>query len=182
MHASEFCSPLPRISNVVEVLSSEVDDSTFAFDLLIENLEQRVSEKRFECLRNKFSLLAAFSYEQIETFIHHLECRLLQEGEVLFECGDLPTSIYLVERGSLNADVNGYHWTLNSGDSVGESAVIGIQTQAFTVIAKEQTAVYVLNRAALTELAQSDQSLFGLLMMNIARQLSRQLHHELELR
>ena len=59
--------------------------------------------------------------------------------------------------------------------------MIGIQTHSVSTVAVEPTELMVLSRDDLMSIFESDKELFGILMMNIAREASRRLHQTDEL-
>ncbi len=62
------------------------------------------------------------------------------------------------------------------GDCFGETAAIGIQPHSASALAVEDTELIVLSRAALLSIFDSDKELFGMLILNIAREACRRLH------
>jgi CRP/FNR family cyclic AMP-dependent transcriptional regulator len=66
---------------------------------------------------------------------------------------------------------------LRSGSCIGEASVIGIQPHSASVVAVDDTTLLVLSRKVLMEVQQSDKDLFSLLILNLARELARRLHH-----
>ena len=67
--------------------------------------------------------------------------------------------------------------TYQEGDSLGETALIGIQPQVGSgIVVGEDAELLEIPRDAILDLYDRDVELYGLLMMNIARELSRKLH------
>jgi len=66
---------------------------------------------------------------------------------------------------------------LGVGQCLGDTAVIGIQKHTASAIAVEDTELVVLSRSDLLSIYDHDKQLFGLLMMNIAREACRRLQH-----
>jgi len=63
------------------------------------------------------------------------------------------------------------------GSCIGEASVIGIQPHSASVVAVENIVVMVLYRQVLMNLFDENKPLFSLLILNIARELARRLHH-----
>lgn len=63
------------------------------------------------------------------------------------------------------------------GDCVGEASVIGIQNHIASAVVKEDATILVLSRSVLMTLFETDKNLFSLLILNMARELARRLHH-----
>ena len=103
------------------------------------------------------------------------------KGEFVFEAGDAPSDIYIVWAGSVELvlDAEGEalaEAVLGVGECFGETAVIGIERHSASAVAKEDTKLIVLPREVLFDLWESDKELFGMLVLNIAREACRRLH------
>jgi CRP-like cAMP-binding protein len=68
-----------------------------------------------------------------------------------------------------------------SGNCLGEASVIGIQKHSASAITVEKSTLLVLSRSVMMEIFDADKALFSLLILNIARELARRLHHSNEL-
>ncbi len=129
----------------------------------------------------EISLLAGFSTKQL-----HKLCLLLSKirykaGEKVFEEGDQPSHIYIVESGSVKLVVNCRDIPLEliifeEGQCFGETSVIGIQPHAATTVCMEDTELIVLSRSTLLSLYKTDLEMFSILTLNIAREACRRLH------
>ncbi len=106
------------------------------------------------------------------------------KGTEFIREGDFGGNLYLVWRGS--AEV----WKTNpedpkqppcllsllrEGDSFGEMELIDIQPAAATVRAREETEVLVLRRGDLYRIEKEDLPAFTMIVMNLAREISRHL-------
>ncbi|MDD5674706.1 MAG: Crp/Fnr family transcriptional regulator, partial [Chitinivibrionales bacterium] len=67
------------------------------------------------------------------------------------------------------------------GDCVGEISVIGILNHTASVKALEPTTVLVFAKQLLMDIFHTDPRLFSLVILNIARELARRLHHTNEI-
>lgn len=135
---------------------------------------------------NKISIFAGMSQKQLFELFRLLKKVSFDKGEIIFEKGDKPTHIYVIERGKVKLFVqeNDEYYELiemQEGKCFGESSVIGIQPHAATAIAMERTELIVLSREALLSLYKTDSELFTLLVWNIAREVSRRLHESDEI-
>ena len=65
--------------------------------------------------------------------------------------------------------------SLRVGECFGETSVIGIQPHFSSAVADRTTELIVLERKVLLNIFESDKELFGLLILNIARETSRRL-------
>ena len=128
------------------------------------------------------SLFGALNLNQIQTLLPLTQVRQCRSGEHIFSAGDLPSDIYVLLSGRVDLVVNqqGVHRIRDSfgfGDTFGETAVIGIQPQIGNAIAfADDVKLLVLSREALIELQAREVEIFAILMMNIARTVSRKLH------
>jgi CRP-like cAMP-binding protein len=66
---------------------------------------------------------------------------------------------------------------LKRGDCVGEMSIIDIQPRSATVRAIGAATLFVLDQAAIAKLYQTDLEVYTLLVLNIAREISRRLRH-----
>ncbi len=130
---------------------------------------------------NRISILAGFSEEQLNHIFGLLEKVTYKAGEKIFEQGEQPSHIYIVESGSVKLTVSRDNTNLelivfDAGCLFGEASVIGIQPHGATAIAVEDTELIVLSRTALLSIYESDTEIFSMLILNIAREVCRRLH------
>jgi len=130
---------------------------------------------------NEISLFGALSDEQLATVFGLLRRTHYAKGEFVFEEGDQPSDIYIVWKGSIELvlKVNGDYLAQTVfpvGHCFGETAVIGIERHTAGAVAKEDTDLIVLPREGLFGVWDTDKELFGMLILNIAREACRRLH------
>jgi len=132
------------------------------------------------------SLFGAMSAKQIETLWSLMQTHTCDHDDIIFQQGELPSNIYIIVSGEIEYSFkSGSEYpcldVFKRGDVLGETAVIGIQAQAGTakVSSKNGAKLLVLSRDALIDLQSRDINLFSLLMMNIARHVSRKYHEQL---
>ena len=120
-----------------------------------------------------------------EKQLYHLFRSLLQVeykvGEEIFKEGDKPSHIYIIKKGKVEIRLEGLKYSIKKailevGQCFGESSVIGIQSHTATAIAIENCELMVLSCDALMKFFNEDKGLFGMLILNIARETSRRLH------
>lgn len=131
-------------------------------------------------LRENISLFGGFGDAQVEGIVNSAIVKHVKAGSKIFEQGEQPSEIYLVLRGRVTETVERENGTVirtdyKEGDCFGEAAVIGIMPQAGNAEASANTKLLLISREALMVLAEKDQSLFSLFIMNIARDVSRRL-------
>lgn len=138
-------------------------------------------ENLFHSIRDKISVLGGLSDQQIAKLYPFFSKHSLNAGEVIFGQGQLPTNVYIVLKGKVDLDIECDDGTLKKvfykeGDCFGETAVIGIQPQLGRARARTETELLVLSRSNLLDIVNQDTELFAMLMMNLAREVSRRLH------
>ncbi|QHI69613.1 Crp/Fnr family transcriptional regulator [Tichowtungia aerotolerans] len=129
---------------------------------------------------NRISVFGALDDTQLYTVFHLLEVEVYKKGDVVFEQGDSPTHIRIVKKGAVRIVENLRETPLelyefDVGDCFGETAVIGILPHTASAVAIEDCELLVFPREKLFGLYDSDPRLFGLLILNIAREACRRL-------
>ena len=128
----------------------------------------------------QFPLFAGLPQSGLELFADLAEAREAKQGVNIFAQGDLGRDIFVVEKGRLGV----YRSTgqrevqlavLGRGDFFGEMAFIDMQPRAGTVRCEEDSALWRWSFAALRASYQSEAKSYTLLVMNIAREISRRL-------
>jgi CRP/FNR family cyclic AMP-dependent transcriptional regulator len=95
--------------------------------------------------------------------------------------GELATSVFVVCQGELEIRKRGTHGkefrlaVLKSGDCVGEMSLIDIQPRSATVCTLTPTVLFRLDHSDIGKLYRSHPEVYTLLVMNIAREISRRL-------
>lgn len=131
---------------------------------------------------NQISLLGGLTEEQLHRIFPLLGSMRHEKGAVIFEQGGRPTHIYIVQSGCVKmvVDVDGTVMELiefGTGQCFGETSVIGIQPHSATALAMEDTELIILSRDALHSLYKTDKDIFGMVVLNIAREACRRLYH-----
>ena len=130
---------------------------------------------------NKIAILGGLDDTQLFTIFRLLEKESYRKGEVIFEQGESPSHIRIVQKGRVHI-VEGLRGTplelyeFNVGDCFGETSVIAIHPHTASAVAMEDTDLLVIPRTKLFGLYNSDPKLFGLLILNIAREACRRLN------
>ncbi|PCK08757.1 MAG: hypothetical protein COA42_07560 [Alteromonadaceae bacterium] len=131
--------------------------------------------------REQISLFSGLDEKQLDK-LYALMTRLnVDHGDQIFAQGQLPCNIYIVHYGLVNLQVDcGEDSTsvINyaSGDCFGETAVLGAQPQMGRAISVGNTQLLVLSQSVLMALLEYDAPLFAVLMINVTREISRQMH------
>lgn len=130
---------------------------------------------------NKIAILGGLDDKQLYTVFRMLETEHYKTGEFIFRQGDAPSHIRIIRNGRVRMveNVEGTPLELfefKTGDCFGETSVIAIQQHTASALAIEDTDLLVVPRDKLFALYDSDPQLFGMLMMNIAREACRRLN------
>lgn len=129
---------------------------------------------------NKISLLGGLDDAQLYTVFRLLEVERYKKGEFIFRQGDAPSHIRIIRSGRVHIveNVDGTPMELcefKTGDCFGETSVMAIHQHTADALAMEDAELLVIPRDKLFHLYHTDPQLFGMLMMNIAREACRRL-------
>ena len=107
--------------------------------------------EEIRAILRKITILAGLTEQQLCRVLELLDKVTYQAGEYIFEQGQQPSHIYIIESGrvKLVAQENGACLELivfEQGKCFGESSIIGIQPHAATAIAIEPSELMVLSR------------------------------------
>ena len=146
----------------------------------LENPEEVVS------ILSQISIFGGISDAQQQEIFSRLQVGTVKKGEFVFQKGDEPSHIYIVESGLIELFIPDREHTIEKkrlgvGECFGQVAVMSIHQHTISAVALEDTTLIVLSRRALYQLHQEDIHLFAMLMMNIARELARRLQFTDEL-
>ena len=138
-------------------------------------------EDLLDTLRN-VTIFSGFCSEELQYICKN--CTLLDAriGEVILEEGTPATEILILLKGQVTI-VLGLEeepielMEFGPGSCIGEASVIGIQMHSASAVVVEDATLMVLRRQVLMQLFEENKALFSLLILNIARELARRLHH-----
>ncbi|VGO19706.1 Crp/Fnr family transcriptional regulator [Pontiella sulfatireligans] len=130
---------------------------------------------------NQISILGGLDDAQLYTVFRLLETEHYHKGEFIFRQGDSPSHIRIIRTGRVRMveNVDGTPMELcefKTGECFGETSVMAIHQHTASALALEDTELLVIPREKLFALYNSDPKLFGMLMMNIAREACRRLN------
>jgi CRP-like cAMP-binding protein len=143
--------------------------------LPLENIEDVMH------ILDNISLLGGLNSEQVQTVFHYLLCVSYKCGEVIFRQGDTASEIYIIRSGSIKIVVDMDSTPLELveygvGQCFGEASAIGILPHSASAIATSDLRLLVLPNEALHKISKADPVLFGMFILNIAREVCRRLH------
>lgn len=130
----------------------------------------------------EIALFGGLTDEQLSSVGELLETAEYNPDDVIFEEGTEPSHIYIIKSGKVKVTCETHEKTpfeivqLGVGDCFGETSVIGILPHSGSVIATKKTELIVLSRNTLMKLYNTDPSLFGIIILNIAREACRRLY------
>jgi CRP/FNR family cyclic AMP-dependent transcriptional regulator len=129
---------------------------------------------------NRISLFGGLDDRQLYEVFRQLQCTQYTKGEFVFREGDAPSDIYIVQSGSVELVLDADGMALAEaefgvGACFGETAVIGIEPHTASAVVKENAELIILPRTALFDFWDTDKALFGMLVLNIAREACRRL-------
>ncbi len=130
---------------------------------------------------NKISIFGGLTQEQIYQVFKILKKVEYDEDEVIFKQGNPSSYIYTILKGKVKlfAEVEGTTLELiefDVGKCFGESSLIGVQPHTATAIAVQKTKLIVLSGKSLAGLYETHPEIYGLIILNIARETCRRLH------
>jgi len=150
-----------------------------------DNMKQNPIEALLEVqdilpILNDISLFGGLTKDQLNTVFRHLGRAHFEKNEFIFERGDPPSHIYIVWKGRIELllDIEGSYLAQTVfavGQCFGETSAIGIEPHTASAMATESTDLIVLSTHSLFEIWEIDKALFGMLILNIAREACRRL-------
>ena len=137
---------------------------------------------KFQDLAKKIKIFHGLNTEQLKRIEPYLEEIKFTPGEWVFEEGTNATGMFVIRSGSIEvwksveSEKCGFCLGgLVAGDCFGEMSLVDCQRRSANVLAKTDLSVFYLPYDAMSQIYESDPKLFGLLILNIAREISRRL-------
>ncbi len=133
----------------------------------------------------KISIFGGLSSHQLEEIFRLLKTVSYDEGEFIYKRGDASSYIYIIKQGEVKMLIDNEAICLElisfkDGDCFGETSVIGIQSHSSSALAIKPTQLIILEPHCLLNIYETDKELFGMLILNIARETARRLHQSNE--
>ena len=124
----------------------------------------------------RYSLFGGLEREHIDNILPLMERMAYEVGRDILTEGTLNNKVCFILEGRVAVVKNGVILAeLKEGDFFGEMEVLDIMPTEATIKALESTTVMTLSNAALREIYKSDLKIFSLIIMNLARDVSRRL-------
>ena len=143
----------------------------------------KMSIERITERLNEFSIFGGIDAEALIKLDDLFDIRTYGPGAHLIDEGAKGHRLYIITSGEVTVSMHGDSGTdgevplaeLRAGESFGEMELIDTQMRSATVIAKTGTETLELTNMGLFRIYERDPDSFRMLMMNLARDLSRRL-------
>lgn len=140
-----------------------------------------MDRSRIESIIDSISIFGGIDRDITNRIIEHCVEVKRKEGDLLYHEGDPATEIFIIISGKIklvhNLEENPYELIeLTSGNSLGETSVIGIEPHGSSAVVTEDADLLVLSRNIMNEIHKQEPEVFTVLILNIARELARRLH------
>jgi CRP-like cAMP-binding protein len=134
-------------------------------------IEARALEKM-----GKYALFGGLEDEQIAHLLPLMVLKEFQTGEDILKEGVFNDSVYFLLSGKVSVSKNGVALAeLREGDAFGEMEFIEIVPTVATITAQSPVSTLSLSNKNLHTVYKTDTAAFALIVMNLARELSRRL-------
>ncbi|MFP3043651.1 cyclic nucleotide-binding domain-containing protein [Treponema primitia] len=126
----------------------------------------------------KYSLFGGLLEEQIDQILPLMEQEDYEPGAAIIVEGDPNDKIRFILEGRVAAEKAGIIlFEFKEGDAFGEMEVLDVMPSAATIKALSPTRVMSISNRALRSIYKLDIKAFSLILMNLARDLSRRLRY-----
>ncbi|MDR3166808.1 MAG: cyclic nucleotide-binding domain-containing protein [Treponema sp.] len=126
----------------------------------------------------KYSLFGGLLTEQIERILPLLEEESFEEGDEVISEGNANDKIRFILAGRVAVVKQGLDlYEFGEGDAFGEMEVLDVMPSAASIKALTPLRVMSISNRALREIYKIDLKTFSLLIMNLARDISRRLRN-----
>ncbi len=124
----------------------------------------------------RYSLFGGLTEDQIKKILPFLEQRNFAAGDVIMEEGQSNDRVYFILEGRVQVGKNNVALVeLGEGDAFGEMEIIEIMTTVARITALTDLSTISLSNKDLYKIYKLDVIIFSMIIMNLARELSRRL-------
>ena len=126
-------------------------------------------------------MFGALDDDTLTTLAERLSVTTVDTGDVVFEAGQRGRTLYVILEGELELVKTSKHGravpvsVLEKGDWCGELSLLDVMPRAVTARARRPGRLLTLTATDLEAIYRQDMRAYALLVMNLARQLSRKL-------
>ena len=125
-----------------------------------------------------YSLFGGLTVDQIGLIRPLMGTAHFNIGEVIIKEESPNDSIFFIIEGRVMVSRRGVKLTeLPEGQTFGEMELLDVMPSAATVSAASDVSVVIISNRCIRSVYQRDPKVFGIIMMNLARDLSRRLRH-----
>ena len=136
---------------------------------------------------DKISIFGGLNSNQLDEIYKLLKTSKYEKDEYIFKRGDVLSYIYIIKQGEVKMVIEDKDKgsfleliSFKTGDCFGETSVIGIQSHSSNALVVKPTELIVIEPKQLLNIYETNKDLFGLLILNIARETARRLHQSNE--
>ena len=131
-------------------------------------------------LLSELPLFGGVPESGLKRFAETARCKQVKKGDFLYQEGDPSRELFVVASGHLDALKIRSEYTrklaeLHGGDFFGEMSFVDMMPRSASVKAIEDSLIWVWPYTLLREMYVTDMKCYTLLVMNIAREISRRL-------
>ncbi len=128
----------------------------------------------------KLPLFGGLAEDALRIFADAASVRTFQPGELLFREGEVARDLHVLASGALEVRKEARDgpitlWKIRPGESFGEMSLIDMQPRSAGVVATTTATTWCWTYAVFRERYCADGKCYTLIVMNIARELSRRL-------
>ena len=129
---------------------------------------------------DKSALFGGVDQATLSSLFRRCYLKVMRPNETVYRAGDLPDAVYLLVSGSVRLSVESavssiVKENLCPGATFGDTALLGIQPHSDTAVCLETSEILAISSQALADLHSHNPALFTLLLLNMARDISRRL-------
>ena len=129
-----------------------------------------------------YSLFGGLMPEELESIVPYFRSASFAAGEAVIREGEPNDRVHFILDGRVQVTRSGVLLVeLGEGDTFGEMEFLDVMPAAATVSAIVPTTVAAVSNCALHEISKADMRIFAIIVMNLARDLSRRLRRMDEL-
>jgi CRP-like cAMP-binding protein len=124
----------------------------------------------------KYSLFGGLLIEQIAGILSFMEQKTFQAGEAVISEGKNNDRVYFILEGKVEISKDKVVLAeMGEGDAFGEMEIIEVMPTAATITALTRVSIISLSNKNLHKIYKSDIGAFAMIIMNLARDISRRL-------
>ncbi|MCC7072442.1 MAG: cyclic nucleotide-binding domain-containing protein [Deltaproteobacteria bacterium] len=128
----------------------------------------------------KLPLFGGLADDALRSFADAAVEKAFRAGDQVFRESDVARDLYVLESGALEVIKRGRQgdlslWKIRPGESFGEMSLIDMQPRSASVVATVDSTTWCWGYAVFRERYCADGKCYTLLVMNVARELSRRL-------